>query len=177
MGNERLSFDIFANADRAVAGFAAAGKSAQLTADEVKKLSDRLTLLNKKSATAKISVDDTVAKAKIDKLNLQLLKLGRKVTADVSVEGAVKAAVEMSALNAELEKFKRKSQGGLLSALRRGGGGFGGIPGIASLISGGGLGGAVPGLGAAGAPAAAAGAGVSPVAIGGGAIAAIVALE
>src|SRR5258708_1507979 len=107
--SERVSFNTSANADRAVAGFGAAGKSAQATAGEVKKLADRLDLLKTKSATPKIGIVDIAAKAKIDALNLKLLRLGRKVTPDVTVEGVVKAAVELSALDAELDKLGRKN--------------------------------------------------------------------
>jgi hypothetical protein len=111
VADERLTFDIFANADRAVAGFAAAGRGAKATADEVKKLSDRLDAMKTKSANVKISVDDAAAKAKLDRLNLQLLKIGGRVTADISVEGAAKAAVELSALNAELGHVSRNLNG------------------------------------------------------------------
>jgi hypothetical protein len=151
VANEKLTFDLIAN-DKASAGFSAAGRAASDASDDVLGLAKRLDEISKKTATAKVRLDgDKDADLKLDQMSLKLLKLGRTVVKpDISVDGFLKATLEVKALELEMDKLDKKSatisaSGSGLSKLEMliggltggtGGGSGGGGAGGAGFLSG-----------------------------------------
>jgi hypothetical protein len=154
--DETLGFNIFSQVRED--GFTKAGRAASAAADDVMALGRRLDEISKKSATARVGLaGDKDATAKLDKLDLKLLTTGRKVVdPTITLEGAAKAVVEISALDAQIDHLGRKS-----AEVSASGGGIGvfrtALTGVADIIGGGGGGGG----GAAGA--ASGGAGLAAV--------------
>ena len=132
---EKLVFDLLAN-DKASAGFSAAGRAASAAADDVKGLTHRLDEVSSKSVKARVGLDgDKDALARLDKLDVQLLAVGkRRASPNITLQGALKANLEIKGIELELDKLNRKaadikfSSSGLgkLTGLLAGGGSSGG---------------------------------------------------
>jgi cell wall-associated NlpC family hydrolase len=133
MAGEQLNFDIFARLRED--GFAKAGKAASAASDDVMKLAERLDKLGAKSTKARVDLaGDKEALAQLDKLDLKLLTVGRRVIdPDIKLDGAAKAQAEISGLEVSLGKLGSKS-GTATAAVGSGAGGLAGPSGMGALI-------------------------------------------
>ena len=131
MAGESLNFDIFARLRED--GFAKAGKAASAASDDVLNLAKRLDELGKKSATARVGLaGDKEALAQLDKLDLKLLTVGRRVVdPEITLHGAAKAQAEIAALEVSLDKLGKTSADTTASV---GSGGLAGPAGMGALI-------------------------------------------
>jgi hypothetical protein len=131
---EKLQFDILAN-DRASETFSSLGRKASAASDDVLGLGRRLDEVGRKSATATVGLaGNKEAQAQLDKLDLKLLTLGRRVTdPKISIDGAAKASAEISALDVEMDKLIAKSAE-TEAAVGAGAGGLSGPSGMGALI-------------------------------------------
>src|SRR5690242_5072477 len=96
-------------------------------------LAKRLDEISAKSASARVRLEgDKDALARLDKLDLKMAVTGNKVMSPkVSIEGAARAAVEISALDVELDHLGEKS------AAAGGASGIGSLTGTGGLAGGG----------------------------------------
>src|SRR5260370_1277850 len=104
-GIQQLIFDIIAR-DAASPAFAKLGATAAGASGNVSELSRRIDDLGRKSAQARVGIDGNLqAQAALDRLDAQLLSLTHKTQIPLSIEGAARAAAEISALELQLEKL------------------------------------------------------------------------
>src|SRR5258708_13112252 len=89
--------------------------------------------LGRRSAEARVGLaGDKEAQARLDKLDASLLTLThRSANPNISIEGAARAAAEISALELQLDKLGSKSAPGATSALS----GLAGTGGMGALIA------------------------------------------
>src|SRR5258708_7794050 len=129
---QQLIFDIIAR-DSASPAFAKLGATAQGAAGDVSDLSKRIDELGRRSAEARVGLaGDKEAQARLDKLDASLLTLThRSANPNISIEGAARAAAEISALELQLDKLGSKSAPGATSALS----GLAGTGGMGALIA------------------------------------------
>src|SRR5258708_4664879 len=129
---QQLIFDIIAR-DSASPAFAKLGATAQGAAGNVSDLSKRIDELGRRSAEARVGLaGDKEAQARLDKLDASLLTLThRSANPNISIEGAARAAAEISALELQLDKLGSKSAPGATSALS----GLAGTGGMGALIA------------------------------------------
>src|SRR5260221_5643972 len=107
-GIQQLIVDIIAR-DSASATFAKLGTAAQGASGNVSELSKRIDALGAKSANARVGLEgNQEANAVLDKLDARLLTLQHRVDVPLSIEGAARAAAEISALDLELDKLSKK---------------------------------------------------------------------
>lgn len=132
---ERLNFDILAR-DNASAGFIKAGRAAAAASDDVLGLARRLDEVQNKRATARVELaGNKEAQAELDKLDLKMLTVGRRVVdPKISIEGAARASAEISGLDAKLDGLIAKS-GEATAATGASGGGLSGVSGMGALIA------------------------------------------
>jgi Transglycosylase SLT domain len=131
---EKLVFDLLAN-DKASVGFAAAGRAAAAAADDVQGLQHRLDEISNKSAKARVGLEGSKeAQDQLDKLDVKLLLVGnRRANPNITLQGALKANLELAGISAELDKLGKKAEN-----IGGGSGGAGGSSGgILGLLSGG----------------------------------------
>src|SRR5260221_397517 len=134
-GIQQLIFDLIAR-DSASPAFAKLGATAQGASGNVSDLSKRIDELGRKSAEARIGLQgNQEAQATLDKLDARLLSLTHKRSIPLSIEGAARAAAEVSALELELDKLGKEggSAGAATSAV--GTGGLAGPSGMGALIA------------------------------------------
>jgi hypothetical protein len=139
MADEKLVFDLLAN-DKASAGFAAAGRAASAAADDVKGLTHRLDEVSNKSAKARVGLDGNKdAMDQLDKLDVKLLTVGkRRASPSISLQGALKANLEIKGIELELDNLNRKAAAAkfnFVTGLPGGGGGSGGGSGAAGAAT------------------------------------------
>src|SRR6266496_738763 len=129
---QRLEFDILAN-DRASKGFLNAGRAASAASDDVMGLARRLDEISKKTATARVGLaGDKAAQAELDKLDMKMLAVGRRVMdPKVSIDGAAKASLEITGLDLQLDKLTAKAGE---AEVATGAGGLSGMGGMGALI-------------------------------------------
>ena len=132
MAGETLSFDIFARLRED--GFAKAGKAASAASDDVLGLARRLDELSKKSAEARVGLKgDKESLARLDKYDLKLLEVGRRVVdPEITMHGAAKAQAEISGLEVSMDKLSATSADATASV---GSGGLAGPAGMGALIA------------------------------------------
>jgi hypothetical protein len=136
---QSLIFDIVAR-DSASPAFARLGKSASGASGNVSDLSKRIDELGRKSAEARVGLQgDKEAQARLDRLDATLLTLThRSANPNISIEGAARAAAEISALELQLDKLgaREVSAAGAASGLAgKGGGGMPAGAGLGALIA------------------------------------------
>jgi len=91
-------------------GFLSLGRAASASSDDVAGLARRLDEIQGKRAQARVDLaGNKEALAQLDQLDRKLIVTGRKVTPDITVEGAAKASLEISALDAKLDELSAKS--------------------------------------------------------------------
>src|SRR5260370_28927521 len=129
---QQLIFDIIAR-DAASPASAKLGATAQGASGNVSDLSKRIDELGRKSAEARVSLaGDKEAQARLDRLDASLLTLThRSANPNISIEGAARAAAEISARELQLDKLGSKSAPGATSALS----GLAGTGGMGALIA------------------------------------------
>ncbi len=131
---QQLIFDIIAR-DAASPAFAKLGATAQGASGNVSDLSKRIDELGRKSAEARVSLaGDKEAQARLDRLDASLLTLThRSANPNISIEGAARAAAEISALELQLDKLGGK--GGSAQTATSSLGALAGTGGMGALIA------------------------------------------
>src|SRR5258708_18413599 len=131
---QTLIFDISAR-DSASPAFAKLGHAASGASGNVSDLSRRIDELGRKSAAARVTLDgDKEAQARLDRLDASLLTLThRSANPNISIEGAARAAAEISALELQLDKLGGK--GGSAQAATSSLGALAGTGGMGALIA------------------------------------------
>lgn len=166
--SETLVFDILAR-DAASPSFEKLGRTASSASDDVAGLSRRLDEIGRRAVDARVGVDDKAANAELDKLNVKLLTIGKRVAnPKIDMVGVARAQADISAVDLALDKLGKKAAGQGPNWFQK----LPGLIGLPGLFGEGGAGGAGGGGGAA----APAGGGLNPATIGGGAAAALVTL-
>src|SRR5260221_6364940 len=133
-GIQQLIFDIIAR-DSASPAFAKLSAQAQAAGGNVSDLSKRIDELGRKSADARIGLQgNQEAQATLDKLDARLLSLTHKRSIPLSIEGAARAAAEVSALELELDKLGKKGGTADIATKAVGTGGLAGPSGMGALI-------------------------------------------
>src|SRR5258708_7358567 len=129
---QQLIFDIIAR-DSASPAFAKLGATAQGAAGNVSDLSKRIDELGRRSAEARVGLaGGKEAQARPGKLDPSLLTPTHPAAnPNISIEGAARAAAEISALELQLDKLGSKSAPGATSALS----GLAGTGGMGALIA------------------------------------------
>src|SRR5258708_429957 len=134
-GIQQLIFDIIAR-DAASPAFAKLGATAAGASGNVSELSRRIDDLGRKSAQARVGIDGNLqAQAALDRLDAQLLSLTHKTQIPLSIEGAARAAAEISALELQLEKLGGSSGSASAATKAVGPGGLAGAGGMGALIA------------------------------------------
>src|SRR5258708_3426847 len=131
---QQLIFDIIAR-DAASPAFAKLGGMAEGGAGNVSDLAKRIDELGRRSAEARIGLaGDKEAQARLDKLDASLLTLThRSANPNISIEGAARAAAEISALELQLDKLGGK--GGSAQTATSSLGALAGTGGMGALIA------------------------------------------
>jgi hypothetical protein len=109
--------------------------------EKLKLVSDRLSKLTDIPRTIKIKADDKEAQLGLDRIAVKLDKLGKRVARpSISLDGIVKANLEISALEIRMDNLSRSGGGGFLTGILRGvsggGRGLGGLGAVTGSIAG-----------------------------------------